>query len=235
MDVAKAKTLKVPELKKELSALSLSANGKKDELLARLVAHLEANSKKETATPAQTTSATSTNGTPSPTAAKAPTAQPPTTNTASTTPAATATTATAQTEEERRRARLARFGLPTAPAATAPVMSEVERRKAREARFAAAGAPGTVDTKTTGATPGVAGAKTAPAVASPTSPSAYVGIDAELLKKRQERFGIKDPKLEKVIAASEEEERKRKRAERFGLSAATSQVSAPAAAKKQKV
>ncbi|KAL1919127.1 uncharacterized protein VTP21DRAFT_2509 [Calcarisporiella thermophila] len=122
-------------------------------------------------------------------------------------------------EEEKRRQRAARFGIP---------LSEEERRKERATKFGMKG-----------------GKEEAPAKTATPVENPKTSLDPETLKKRQERFGIvnkapeflskqqsapSQPPQKKPPSAAqpqtkstapidpEEEEKRRKRAERFGLS-----------------
>lgn len=120
-------------------------------------------------------------------------------------------------EEARRLARAARFGIvPVAAPATAPAVK--------------------VATTPTSASPSV---PQAPKATPPTVMS--MNIDPELLKRRQDRFGIVNPAVPKIIAASEEAGKKQKRSERFssadgGASEATEgDVPPPSSPKKVKV
>ncbi|TPX68258.1 hypothetical protein SpCBS45565_g03233 [Spizellomyces sp. 'palustris'] len=247
---AAVKKLKIVELKAELTKLGLPTTGKKDELVTRLLervnisaptlhddselnaelAQLEELSAKEkparnarfgiAATPQKSNSA-------GPAAANSPaaavTASPVTGKPVSANPekndTVSAPPVTAQmSEEEKRKARAARFGLPVAE------NSLLENRAARS------NAP-MGKSKDVKATPNPkAGTTTVNATVSKSASTRKLSIDPEVLKQRVERWGTVNPEVAKVIVSAEEEEKKRKRAERFGL-----QTPQKNAEKKQKV
>ncbi|KAJ3292851.1 hypothetical protein HK104_004952 [Borealophlyctis nickersoniae] len=224
LDSATAKKLKVPELKQELAQRGLSTGGRKDELLSRLLEHLEGPTHKEEAPPldsaspnpaeADTTAKDLKQSTPAPivTAPAVAATSSTTSSTASPAPKSPTTPTkptSGMSEEEKRRARAARFGLPVVPSTT----DDNVKRRERAKRFG-----NSVSNSTTAATTESSGLK-----------GGSVMEDPEVLKRRQERFGIVNPESQKVSALSEEEEKKRKRQERFGILPATEK------AKKQKV
>ncbi|KAF9900154.1 hypothetical protein EC991_007815 [Linnemannia zychae] len=270
--------LKVNELKEQLQLAGLSVNGKKEELVARLLEHQKAEEEATLAAGPPTGTGESFNWEdpiddlapptadvpvavkPAPTAAattpaaNAPAAKESTTTTTTATTAATsATTKPAEgaasnvefqgiaaddtealkAEVEKRKARAARFGVP---------LSEQDKALERAARF---GVP--VASSTTASLAKAAGTKVPPTTAtkeaakSPAAPvksgSIAAEIPAEVLSKRQERFGTVTPvakastpakpatvagagaggaKKVAVAVDAEEEEKRRKRAAKFG-------------------
>ncbi|KAF9184153.1 hypothetical protein BGZ51_003517 [Haplosporangium sp. Z 767] len=281
--------MKVTELKEQLQMVGLSANGKKEELVARLLEHQQAedavnagglptgagdnfdwdeskfdvddlapppSDSTTTATglseltdaPAdEKTSTTNTSTAPAKTdvasettTAAQTTATPPTTSGSP----STSTTSTIQSKEtvsdadllkaeyEKRKSRAARFGIP---------LKEQDKAIERAARF---GVP--VTASATASLPKATSATKTPTTPSkglPTTPGSIAAqIPADVLLKRQERFGIQAPAAKpsaatgvaKPTATSKtttkasiytldaaEEEKKRKRAAKFGLAPAT--------------
>ncbi|KAJ3184831.1 hypothetical protein HDU85_001510 [Gaertneriomyces sp. JEL0708] len=280
---ATARTMTVAQLKQELVQLNLPTTGNKPDLLARLLSHLQ-ESDQSTSKPSENGSgakqAATGNGTekaPISSAVKATTTAPKNVNaivtsdpthtvpaTATAAPsseptgAAEKNTSTAMSEEERRKARAARFGIPEVqptPKSTKkaepigngksktgrkeldPAAQEALRKRAERFGIPAKKVEGESEVKLkNGAGTGVAKPQASTATkAAPVGKNVtpVVNLDPETIKKRQERFGIVNPEAAKVVIRSEEEERKRKRAERFAGGNVTSQDEG--ADKKQKV
>ncbi|KAF9123964.1 hypothetical protein BGW39_008559 [Mortierella sp. 14UC] len=276
--------LKVNELKEQLQLAGLSVNGKKEELVARLLEHQKAEEEATLGAGPPTGTGESFNwedpiddlapptadapvaAKPAPAAtattpaAKAPVAKEPTTATTATTAAIPATTKPAEgtagsvefqgivaddaealkAEVEKRKARAARFGI---------ALTEQDKALERAARF---GVP--VAASTTASLEKAAGTKVAPVAATKgaaktssvpaKSGSIASEIPAEVLSKRQERFGTVAPAAKastpakpavtasaggakKAIVAldAEEEEKRRKRAAKFGAPSADENAS----------
>ncbi|KAJ3023119.1 hypothetical protein HKX48_004235 [Thoreauomyces humboldtii] len=209
--------LRVPELKEALTKAGLPVTGKKEDLVARLLDHRAKHPEPASATLPATTpavppavavkEAASAN---SAVAASSPTKQQSPAIPAPTKPVTGKAAEAGLSEEERRKARAARFGIPFTAASTV-IDTSVAGKKANGAKAAAP-----KSATPTGDKP-AAVAKTASAAKAPAANvKLTVNIDAETLKKRAERFGAVVPDIEKIIKRTEEEERKRKRAERFG-------------------
>ncbi|KAG0052377.1 hypothetical protein BGZ83_002671 [Gryganskiella cystojenkinii] len=277
--------LKVNELKEQLQLAGLSVNGKKEELVARLLDHQKAEEEAliaaggpttgtgeafdwedaddlappadpsaappvATSTPSATTEVKKTEPATSTTTATKATAVP-TDSTPVVKPAATTSSAvgdvhfqggagkdaeTLKAEHEKRKNRAARFGIP---------LKEQDKAIERAARF---GVPVTASATASLAKATGTAAKTASSSSTsktlPTKPSSIAAsIPADVLSKRQERFGItapvakpttsttsssssattpaaKGPAAAKNLYALDaaEEEKKRKRAAKFGAS-----------------
>ncbi len=74
-------------------------------------------------------------------------------------------------------------------------------------------------------------ATTPTTAAAPVAPLPALVVDPEVLKRRQERFGVVNPALPALLAEAEAEKRKQQRAERFTLAEGPSPTAAsPAAA-----
>ncbi|KAI8821742.1 uncharacterized protein EV422DRAFT_526730 [Fimicolochytrium jonesii] len=219
---AAAKKLRVPELKTELAKFNLPTTGRKEDLLARLLEHLAKSSGGSTAPSGTTTTTTTASSKISNTPVKSDSIRMPTMTTATPLSAKSPTGAptitgpdgqhappagdkAAMTEEERRIARAKRFGIPVEPAAPA----DAKTTTTAGPKQAAAAKPAKEVAKP--ARPASGSKAQAPAAALPP-----VKLDPAVLKKRQEKFGIVNEDLPKLIAKAEEEEKKRKRAERFG-------------------
>ncbi|KAI9005318.1 hypothetical protein BC832DRAFT_557006 [Gaertneriomyces semiglobifer] len=282
---ATARTMTVAQLKQELVRLNLPTTGNKPDLLARLLSHLQ-ESDQSTSKPSENGSgskqATPGNGTekaPISSAGKASATAPKNVNTIVTSdpthtvpPSTTATgapsseptsateknTSTQMSEEERRKARAARFGIPEVqptPKTTKkaepigngkpkpgrkeldPAAQEALRKRAERFGIPAKKVEGESEVKAKNGA-GTGGAKPQTSAATKATPlgknvAPVVNLDPETIKKRQERFGIVNPDAAKVLVRSEEEERKRKRAERFAGGNVASQDEG--ADKKQKV
>ncbi|KAJ3180979.1 hypothetical protein HDU87_001627 [Geranomyces variabilis] len=208
------KQMKVPELKAELVKAGLPTTGNKADLVARLLAHEAKEGAPVAATaPVSTTpavAAAAVNVKPAPAAVV-----PETPKLAS---AAKPIDPSGKTDEELRRARAARFGIPLVE--VKPGKETVTKSSAKSARAEAPKA--------------AAPEKKAAAVSKANPQKLQVNIDPETLKRRQEKFGLaatspvktktkspagvtapEDP--EKKRKREEEEEKMRKRAERFAI------------------
>ncbi|KAG0350867.1 hypothetical protein BC939DRAFT_279120 [Gamsiella multidivaricata] len=284
--------LKVNELKEQLQLAGLSVNGKKEELVARLLEHQKAEEEAASAAGPPTDTGetfdwdeskfdvddlappsdpvTATSAASAMTPAVAPSSTTTTTATTkagpgkptsaagtSTTAPAAATTSTAEVastagttspvpasgsvqsqqtvndsdvlkaEFEKRKNRAARFGIP---------LKEQDKAIERAARF---GVP--VPASAAASLAKATGTATSKAPASPkalpTKPASIASqIPADVLSKRQQRFGTQAPAAGGASGASAakkpaqvldpaEEEKKRKRAEKFGLNATTDEAS----------
>ncbi|KAF9140151.1 hypothetical protein BGX30_006958 [Mortierella sp. GBA39] len=285
--------LKVNELKEQLQLVGLSVNGKKEELVIRLLEHQKAEEEAALAAGPPTGTGESFNwedpiddlappvadapAKPAPaattSAAKAPSTTAPATTTATAaTPASSATEPAAATTEdsvqfqgaitsdndalkaeiEKRKSRAARFGTS---------LTEQDKALERAARFGvpvaatttaslakAAGTTVTPATTTSTATGAGAGAAKSGV---PSKPNAVASqIPADVLSKRQARFGVVEPaaklstpakpagtaapatsaaaasvKKSGLVLDAAEEEKKRKRAAKFGLPSAEDDAS----------
>ncbi|SGZ26995.1 BQ5605_C025g10020 [Microbotryum silenes-dioicae] len=236
------KALTVPKLKDLLTAASLSTVGKKDELIARLLEAKVENGSSASAEPeAAATSTTTTKVEPIALTenAVASSTEAPSTDAASVTPAAPAPAATPavpeptaeekaerlRLEQEKRAARAARFGVVGNGATAAAAVDEMA--KAKEERAKRFGLPQEGEKekqdqldKSLSALDRPLGEKRArepkapkPATGAPNSAAATPAKAAAPAEKEKEI----DPELAAKIA--QEEERKRKRAERFGAPA----------------
>ncbi|KAF9152088.1 hypothetical protein BG015_005779 [Linnemannia schmuckeri] len=281
--------LKVNELKEQLQLAGLSVNGKKEELVARLLEHQKAEEEvalaagpptgtgesfnwedpiDDLAPPAADASTKSTSAAATTPAAKAPATKATTTATAT---AATPTTNAAKPESTTTESSV-QFQGATASDNDA-LKAEIEKRKSRAARFGTAlteqdkaleraarfGVP--VAATTTASLAKAAGTAVAPATTAtkavttgaaksdvPSKPSSIASqIPADLLSKRQARFGIVEPavkasstpvkpvgttapaaggvKRSGLVLDAAEEEKKRKRAAKFGLPSAEDDAS----------
>ncbi|KAG0267827.1 hypothetical protein BGZ95_002736 [Linnemannia exigua] len=275
--------LKVNELKEQLQLAGLSVNGKKEELVARLLEHQKAEEEATLAAgpptgtgesfnwedpiddlaPPTADAPAATKAAPAAAASTTPAAKEPAT------PATTTTTATPATAEataggiefqgaiagdadvlkaeiEKRKSRAARFGTP---------LTEQDKALERAARFGVPVAASTTASlaKAAGATvasPATKGAATKASGVPAKGGSIASQIPADVLSKRQERFGTVAPaakattpakpagttptaaagaKRPSVAVDAAEEEKRRKRAAKFGL------PSAEDASKKAKV
>ncbi|KNC95979.1 uncharacterized protein SPPG_08582 [Spizellomyces punctatus DAOM BR117] len=246
---AAVKKLKIVELKAELTKLGLPTTGKKDELVTRLLervnistptlhddselnaelAQLEELSAKEkparnarigiAASPQKSNSGGSAaaNSPAAAVTASPVTGMPVSANSEKKSTVSVPPVTAQLTEEEKRKARAARFGLPVAE------NSLLENRAARSKTPVG-------KSKGVKATPNPkAGTATVNATVSKSAGTRKLSIDPEVLKKRVERWGTVNPEVAKVIVSAEEEEKKRKRAERFSL-----QTPQKSAEKKQK-
>ncbi|KAF8929084.1 hypothetical protein BGZ47_001281 [Haplosporangium gracile] len=284
--------LKVNELKEQLQLAGLSVNGKKEELVARLLEHQKAEEEAalaagpptgtgesfswedpidDLAPPAADASTKST-----PAAAITPAAKAPATKATTTTTATAATPATnAAKPESVTTENSVQFQGATASDNDA-LKAEIEKRKSRAARFGTAlteqdkaleraarfGVP--VAATTTASLAKAAGAAVAPATTAtkaattgaaksgaPSKPSSIASqTPADVLSKRQARFGIVEPaakasstpakavgttipaaaaasgiKKSGLVLDAAEEEKKRKRAAKFGLPSAEDDAS----------
>lgn len=189
------RAMKVVDLKAELGKLGLPQTGKKDELIDRLLEHLNA-----VAMPSKVTSP------------GVPVAAPKPAPVQKVQGTATNVVSTVSEEEAQRLARAARFGIdPTnttitpkkASFAVDPLLVSEEARQRRIERF---GVVEPVSKKSKQSITHV------PKVAI----GGVVGIEAEKLKERQQRFGVT---TSKALVSQEMEEARRLRAERFGKQA----------------
>ncbi|KAJ3155556.1 hypothetical protein HDU89_006522 [Geranomyces variabilis] len=221
--------MKVPELKAELVKGGLPTTGNKADLVARLLAH-EANQSASVATAAPVSTTPAVAGTVATDKPAASHVVPETPKVAS---PAKPTDLTGKTDEELRRARAARFGIPLVE--VKPGKDTVAKSSAKPAKAEASKA--------------VVPEKKAAAAGKVNPQKLQVNIDSETLKRRQEKFGIaatspgktktkspasatapEDP--EKKRKREEEEEKMRKRAERFAIDVPST---SPVEAQKSKV
>ncbi|KAJ3158937.1 hypothetical protein HDU86_002106 [Geranomyces michiganensis] len=229
MTAVTAKQMKVPELKAELTKAGLPTTGNKADLLARLLAHLETQATPTTSAPASSAPASAATAatSPAPNATAAPAAVVPETSKPAAAPAKPIDP-TGKTDEELRRARAARFGIPINEVVK-PAKASAAKASTKPAKAETAKAPAAEKAATTTAS-------------KPLPQKLHVNIDPETLKKRQEKFGVVSTTTTAVKAAvatapvaalssedqekkrkrdEEEEARRKKRAERFGVNASS--------------
>ncbi|KAG0378911.1 hypothetical protein BGX24_002405 [Mortierella sp. AD032] len=273
--------LKVNELKEQLQLAGLSANGKKEELVARLLEHQKAEEEATLAAGPPTGTGESFNWedpiddlalptSDAPAAVKPAPAAAAATTSAAKEPATTATTATTTTTATPATAGATADGIEFQGAIAGDVdalKAEIEKRKTRAARFGTSlteqdkaleraarfGVP--VAASTTASLAKAAGAAvTSPATKEVATKASGVPakagsitsqIPADVLSKRQERFGTVAPaaktstpakpasttpaaagaKRPSVAVDAAEEEKRRKRAAKFGLPSAEDDAS----------
>ncbi|KAF9280483.1 hypothetical protein BGZ88_012166 [Linnemannia elongata] len=284
--------LKVNELKEQLQLAGLSVNGKKEELVARLLEHQKAEEEAALAAGPPTGTGESFNWEDpiddlAPPAADAPTKPAPAASKpaakapATTTPATTTTTAATPTTNAAKPAAATTVDSVQFQGATASdndaLKAEIEKRKSRAARFGTSlteqdkvleraarfGVP--VAATTTASLAKAAGTAVTPAATTsaatgagaaksgvPSKPGSVASqIPADVLSKRQARFGIVEPaakssstpakpagtaapaagaaaasvKKSGLVLDAAEEEKKRKRAAKFGVPSAEDDAS----------